>query len=66
MNLDEISKSLQFLTKLMNTKPEIFIQFFIDVGFDVIKKTDQKLLDYLSKSLKDFQSKIDPENCDLL
>lgn len=43
-NIDAILKEkIDFFTKLLNTKPEVIIDFFIDVGFKILLQSETEL-----------------------
>ena len=42
--MDKVLKEkIEFFTKLLNTKPEVIVDFFVDVGFKILMQSESEL-----------------------
>lgn len=51
---------LQTVAKLLNTQPTVLMDFFVDVGLEVLSRTNLHLLKSLKSSLDNFLESIEP------
>jgi len=53
-------EQLQTVAKLLNTEPKILMDFFVDVGLEVLSRTHLNLLKNFKTRLDDFLETIEP------